>query len=230
MTLDETCISSNNGGVEIVAQQSLDYTATLVGSGVNETENFMTAVSFTDLAAGSYTVCITVAGEPGYEQCFDLIVDEPEDLSVLSKVDAGLKQVTLSLSGGDLYYIELNGEIHATSERQITLELSPAYNELKVTTDKNCQGEYREEIVFSDKILAYPNPVTEGNLTLYMGQTMALDVTISLHSYTGRQLFSGSYPVVNNRVELNLGNINSGSYILSVKTKTAIHNHKIIKR
>lgn len=229
-TLDETCIANTNGSIEITAQQPLNYMATLNGNGVDQAENFTAAVNFTGLAAGNYTLCITVEGQAAYEQCFELAVNEPEALSVLSKVNETAKQVTLSLSGGTTYYVEVNGTKYATSESEITLGLYSSYNQIKVTTAKSCQGAYKETIVLNDEVRVYPNPYTQGKLTLYTGERKASTVTVSLHTLTGKQLFSENYSTEDGHVSLNLDAIASGTYIITVKTKTATHNHKIIKR
>lgn len=229
-TLDETCMSSNNGGIEITAQQALNYTATLSGNGINQAQNFTAAATLSNLPAGNYTLCITVTGEPDYEQCFELTINQPEPLSVLAKVNEALKQVTLSLAGGETYYIEVNGLLHVTSESEITLDLLSSYNHLKVTTDKECQGEYKETLLLSDESLVYPNPYTSGNLTVYTVERESAEVEIALYTSTGQQLHSGSYVTQNGSVAISLDDIPKGTYILTVTTKTSLHTHKIIKR
>jgi len=155
-TTGESCSENNNGSIEISAVQTLNYTATLTNSSENSTESeFTDVVNFTDLPAGDYTVCISVASQPGYEICFNATVTEPDELNVDSKVSSLKDEVTLSLAGGKEYAIELNGIIHITSESDITLPLDKIENILTVRTDKDCQGMYSETIVLSDKIFIY---------------------------------------------------------------------------
>ncbi|AUP78532.1 heparin lyase I family protein [Flavivirga eckloniae] len=86
--ISESCHSSNNGSISIEAIQNLNYTATLSG-GTTASKNFTNNVSFENLEAGSYKVCITVEGENDYEVCFNATITEPEDITVTSKGDQG---------------------------------------------------------------------------------------------------------------------------------------------
>jgi hypothetical protein len=63
-----TCKGSNNGSVNITAAQSLNYIAKISGNGVNTTYPFVASVNISNLAAGPYSICLTVAGQPSYQQ------------------------------------------------------------------------------------------------------------------------------------------------------------------
>ncbi|WP_297796922.1 thrombospondin type 3 repeat-containing protein [uncultured Eudoraea sp.] len=122
-TTGESCSVSNDGSVTITAQANLNYTATLSGNGTNQELNFTDTVSFSDLTAGDYTICITVEGESGYELCYDIIITEPEALSVTSKISSATNKVTLGLAGGKNYIINLNNKEYRTSNSNGTAYL-----------------------------------------------------------------------------------------------------------
>lgn len=231
MTIGESCISSDNGSINITAQASLDYTATLTGNGLNTSNNFNTDTSFTNLASGSYQVCFTVTGQTEYENCFNVIVTQPEELSVSSKISSLDNKVTLNLSGSNLYTITLNGVVYKTSKSEITLPLDKVENNLSVKTDLDCQGSYNKTIIVSQNLLVYPNPISSGNLSVYLGSQITDASEISLYTVSGRQVYSK--PVKTDELgtfSFNMDGFPSGVYLLNIKTKKSLLNYKIIKR
>ena len=128
-------------------------------------------------------VCITVENETEYEQCYNIVITEPEDLAVLSRIDTSRSLLSLELSGGINYTIDLNGIITNTTESEIMLTLAQGINHLKVTTDKDCQGIYRETINNSSQMIVYPNPiVSENNLNILTGDTTIKNLYVELYS------------------------------------------------
>ena len=77
-----TCNGKKDGAINLSIEDSnYDYTVTVSGqsspvliAGVNKT------ASVTGLAKGTYTVCFKVDGQPGYEQCFEAVIAEPNGL------------------------------------------------------------------------------------------------------------------------------------------------------
>lgn len=231
MTVGESCISSDNGSINITAQSSLDYTATLTGNGLNTSNSFNTDTVFTNLASGSYEVCFTVAGQSDYESCVVVSIEQPEDLSVSSKVSSLDSKVTLNLSGSTLYTITLNNVVYKTSKSEITLPLDKVENNLTVKTDLDCQGIYSKTIILSDNLLVYPNPISSGNLSVYLGNDMSSTTEVSLYTVTGRQVYRK--PVSTNEsgtLSFSMDNFPNGIYLLNIKTEKSLLNYKIIKR
>ena len=230
LTKGESCISSNNGSISIEAVEPLNYTAIITGNGVNTSLGFMDTVSFEDLMAGTYEVCITVEGQAGYEICFTLDIQEPEGLSVSSKVDTFDNKVTLNLSGAKMYTINLNNDVYNTTESEITLPLSQVENTLKVSTDKDCQGVYLETIFLSSELLIYPNPISSGDLNIYLGNSSSEQVEVSLFDLNGRTVFKKQYTPVNNEVQFNVDALSKGIYLLNIKTQASLMTYKIIRK
>jgi len=77
-----TCNGKNDGTIDLsIEDNNYDYTISVSGqtapvliTGDNKT------ASVTGLAKGTYTVCFKVDGQPGYEQCFEAVIDEPKGL------------------------------------------------------------------------------------------------------------------------------------------------------
>src|SRR5690606_33347525 len=120
----ETCRNANNGKIDISATAAMAYSAMVSGpNNYSMNTDFTTALSLENLEAGLYNLCFGVDGQTSYKQCFDISIGEPEDLSVSSKIDRSSKNMSLSLKGGALYYVTLNGVTSETREQDLVLQL-----------------------------------------------------------------------------------------------------------
>lgn len=227
----ESCIENNDGRIELSATEILDYTATLRSGSVDQASPFTQEVAFTDLEAGSYELCITVSSQPEYQQCFDVTIAEPEPLSASSKIDPAGKTVTLSLRGSNTYYIELNGESFRTNESNISLPLNKVENTLRVTGDRGCQGAYDDILVVSESMMAYPNPVIQESVSVYLGSRDEFKVVnASIYTLSGAKVMDTKIDVESGFIRIGMDQLPKGVYVLSISNKTTLFNHKIIKQ
>ncbi|MFI2743009.1 reprolysin-like metallopeptidase [Zhouia sp. PK063] len=230
-TASETCSTSNDGSITINAQQTLAYTATLTNSnGSSNSKDFSTSTSFNNLSAGSYELCITVNGET-YEQCYDLQITEPADLSVQSYVNEEDQTLTLGLEGSDSYNVTLNGITTQTSSETLALNLKKGLNVIEVSTLKDCQGVFRKEIFIGSDIMLYPNPVTS-TATIYVEQLAdQTPVTLSIFTLSGQLLAQKSYTVTDQKISnIDFSNYSSGIYLVKVEGETISKTVKVIKK
>ena len=232
LSTGESCEISDNGTISINTAIAMSYTATLTDAdGIVASESFTETTNFTDLVAGNYTVCITVEGQDSFEQCFDLLVTQPEPLGVSSLVSDLDNFVTLTLSGSDTYFIELNGETHITTENEIRLPLDNIENTLSVKTGVDCQGIHNENIVLSSEIFVYPNPNSTGLLNIYLGSPDEFStVDIALFDVNGGSVFAKTLPVDSGYVSFSIAGLPAGVYILNLNTTNSLLNYKIIRR
>ncbi|NNF19990.1 MAG: T9SS type A sorting domain-containing protein [Flavobacteriaceae bacterium] len=227
-TASETCRNSNNGSIAINAQQSLAYTATLTGPSTLVQE-FTEQTVFTALSAAQYTLCITVDSESGYEQCYQLEITEPEDLSVSSKVNNSGKLVSLQLKGGSTYEIILNGRQYTTTASYFELPLDRGSNELSVSTDKDCQGVYDETFYLSSSPL-YPNPVSAQQLNVELQESLVGEkVTIDVYDLGGRIQLSTTAQPTTSSLSLDISGLAEGTYLVGITTKDGQKFHKLLK-
>ena len=74
----DRCEGQSNGEAKVtIVQTFVNYTVTLVGTGIDLTQTIggiSTTTTFTDLAVGSYTVCVNV-NDRDFEQCFEINID-----------------------------------------------------------------------------------------------------------------------------------------------------------
>ena len=229
----ESCRESDDGLISIeVEDTSFTYTATLTGGNAPSSgQQFSESTSFTNLQADDdYKLCITVEGQADYEQCFDIVLTQPQALSVFSKVNQDDSKVTLDLEGGQVYYIELNDVFYQTTESQITLELEKTENKLRITTDKFCQGSFEKTIILTDQILVYPNPVGAEDLSVYVGQVSTEEVRINLYNSVGTLVSTQTYVPEAGLIRMNLSDYSAGLYLLNISTNQTLKTFKLIKR
>jgi Cadherin-like beta sandwich domain/Putative Ig domain/Secretion system C-terminal sorting domain/NHL repeat/Matrixin/IPT/TIG domain len=221
-----TCKGSSNGSVNITASDASNYTATISGGALNASYSFTSSQTITALSAGSYSICISITGQPDYQQCFDAVITEPADLSAYATVNPKDNSVTLALAGGEQYNINLNGVIYTTTDNNITLPLKYGDNDLKVTTDKLCQGLIERMINVEPNIVAYPVPF-QNMLNITLGDQNISNVTVAIYGLDdGKLVYTKQYINQSGVLQLDLTNLSGGVYALHI---TMGRSEKIIK-
>jgi len=224
-----TCRGSANGTITITAAQNLNYTATITGGSVNATYPFTTGTTISNLAAGTYNVCFTVAGQSGYSQCFTVVITEPKDLSVYTAVNNTVQSLNLTLDGGNIYYVTLNGVTTTTRASNITLALNKGINELSVVTDKPCQGTVTKQISIGTDVVAYPNPFTS-LLNVNLGDDVLPTATLEVYSINGTKVYSKQFTNQGGIVQLDLSGLKPAMYVLKVVSPAGNKVYKILKQ
>lgn len=225
-----SCIGQQNGSLSITAIENLNYTATLSGGADPLTQAFTDEVSFESLAPGSYQVCITIEGEEGYEQCFQLILDEPAPLAVNTQINTLNDEVEVSLSGAQEYIIKLNGKTFRTSESSIRLPLDKPRNELVVSTDLECQGSFSETLLLTSTPLIYPNPVGDEYLHIALPDFDGEAVELALYNLAGSRIYAKKSPVTKGETGLDMSGFANGVYVINVRLNSELRSYKIVKK
>ncbi len=222
-----TCIDSDNGSIRLSSTDTnYNYLYSIDGSDPKPVEG---EVSIAGLGVGSYNVCFTVDGVVNYERCYTVSVGEPDPLEVSSVVNFNDRSLDLNLRGSKSYQVLLNGKELTTDDSRISLFLQSGKNTIEVKGEQDCQGIYFEEIFVSEEVKVYPNP-TNGPLQLYVSG-MDSSVEVSITSINGAVVQTTNRNVPMNRVlDLDLTNLNSGTYIVSIKGPTVQVHQKVIKR
>jgi len=224
----ETCRASNNGSITIAVNENYNYTATLTSDNGTVSNTFTSETKFENLTAGSYNLCFTIDEEPYYEQCFTIIVVEPEELTVNASKGTASK-LSVSLTGSDVYYVTLNNKTITTTASKIELNLKNGVNSLSVKTNLDCQGIYNETFSVNTKPMVYPNPVQNNMVFINTGNLNVAKAPIEIYSVTGQLLFSKVYQFKNRSIQIDVTNIPKGVFILKIVTEGNVFNYKIIK-
>jgi hypothetical protein len=225
---DETCKTSDNGAINITATQTLAYMATITGNNKTTSYPFNSVLAVNNLTAGSYNVCITVAGQANYKQCFDVTVKEPKDLAAYASLKNDESLVTLKLEGSDFYRIELNGQLTTTTQQEITLPLIKGSNVVKISSDKTCQGIIEKVFLTKGGVALYPNPVKDV-LNISTARMDPSPVKIDIHAVDGRLVYNSQQVASSGRISIDLSRLSKGVYVLTLSTGNTKTVHKIIK-
>ena len=235
---DETCRNSDDGEISLSIETStlpedVKFTISI--------ENGPTGFTFTpenivsnpwvksNLQSGNYTVCLSLDIISGYEQCFNVVISEPVDITVLSSLVNNSQDLNLDLNGSTNYNILHNDKYYTTSDSKFVLPLDKGLNFIKVVGDRECQGIYEETIFNSEDILLSPNPAVNTS-SLWVGGNDE-DVTISMFDSAGRLLWVKDNDMNSSRnIDIQVSNLRPGLYYLKVDSETVKKTAKLIKK
>ena len=229
-----SCVGAATGSYRVtVAEKTYAYIVKTTGAGgFTKTETFdaknAASYSLTGLAKGVYTVCFTIAAQTGYEQCFDLTVNEPAVLKTTSLLDPNTNVLKLDLSGSDKYIVTINGVSESVKTSSFSKQLGTGLNTVTVSTDLGCQGLITEEIFISEEVLTYPNPTT-GMVHLYIPGTDS-QVQVSLNSMNATFMNETKEVKANREVDVDLSHMPAGSYVIQVLGNHVRKTMKIVKQ
>ena len=230
-TVSASCIGSNNGKIEVSAQDT-SYTYQVNISGVDSTYSLSAdnnhSLVIEDLEVGAYTINFTIDSQEGYIQSFETSITEPAPLQGKAQVDYFSKTAKLKLSGSEVYYIEVNGQMMASNSNDFSAPLKPGKNIIKVTTPLDCQGVYEEVLFMSEKLRYFPNPV-QNELNITVPGTDS-EINIEIFTDGGANLYRGTHSINGSRtIQLPMSRYKSGLYIVTGSGKTVNESFKIIK-
>ena len=231
---DETCRSSNNG--ELSLSLSIDEPKFIVSvtggpNGFTHTPETIegTTWSLQELEAASYTVCLTTESLATFEQCFNVTINQPRDLSVLASVARDNSSIDFQLNGSNKYYISINGNRIITEESDYKLNLNKGLNVIRITGDKECQGVYEETIFNSEDILLSPNPAIN-NTSLWVGGNDK-NVNLSMFDNSGRLIWTRTKELNSGRdINIETTNLKAGMYYIKVESETVRKTAKLVKK
>jgi len=226
----ESCIDLQDATIRITAENTLDYTITVVGEDITVNAQFNEQIEINDLTQGNYEICITAsAGDMIFEPfCNMVVVPAAESFTVVTAVSQTNRETSLSLSGGALYTIVLNGETQTTEASEITLDLLPGSNRLQVRTDLECQGVFEENLFITSEPLIFPNPFV-ATTTIFLGVDVLI-VDVGIYDSSGRFMNNQMYTVVNNRITMDFSAFPSGVYYIRLMAEGLRKSYAISKR
>ena len=182
------------------------------------------------LSGGVYNVCLTVEGYDAseYQRCFEVLIEEPEPLSVYASKTADSETVNFSLKGGQVYNITHNGKTVQTDQSNYAVKLDKGNNVINISTGIECQGIFEQTYFNSASIVLAPNPIKE-MLYVYVGGEDS-DVVISIYASNGVVIHTARYSLDASRtVPLEVGQLQQGSYVVKAQGNTINTSELLIK-
>ena len=226
---NEICASNNDGKISLTAATGYNYKAILTGAGAPKEFNFTQNLEIPALSAGTYNLCVSSEEVADYNRCFDLQITEPSALSVYSFYDEKNRSVQLQLSGSETYYVSLNGKEFTTTASSLNLALSNGLNDLKVNAEKDCQGIFQKSFLIGDDKTLFPNPF-DSDLTIGLGNDTSKKAVVNIYSIGGQLAYTKNTQVTGGSIPLQLSHLQTGVYILRLKTEQAESTFRIVKK
>jgi hypothetical protein len=227
-----SCIGNADGSIGLsVEDASFSYSVTVTGQDDPITLGGETkTASVTGLGTGAYTVCFTVEGQDGYEQCFEVNIEEPKALSVFIDVNNDTRKTSIQLSGSSTYTVDINGESYDVKGDRFNTTLPSGLSIITISTDLDCQGIIEREVFISEDIHYYPNPTqTDVNVHVSGEDTM---VQVSVFSEKGDLIYTRKQQIqdFSRKTNIDLSTQITGTYIVVMDGPTVRKTFKIVKR
>ncbi|WP_152593031.1 T9SS type A sorting domain-containing protein [Jejuia pallidilutea] len=227
---DETCLNNNDGKITITSKELYEYKAHLVGDDFDRNYTFTNEIDILNLLAGTYRLCITSEELPNFERCFDVVINHPANLDVITAKHKNGKEVTVNMYGSSSYHVDFNGLKFTTTKSQLTLQLENGKNTIKISTNLPCQGKHEEHVLQLDTMLVHPNPF-QNELNIYLGEMDSDNVKVSIYSTIGQMIFLKEFDVKGRgSISINTAFFNTGLYTLFIQSNNSVSNFKIVKK
>ena len=193
---------------------------------LNISNNFSQKIE--NLAVGSYSITIRVDGISNFERKYEIKIGEPQALNASTSVDSLTESLKINLKGAENYFINLNGAKTETIDSRINLPLQKGLNTLRITTSKDCQGAYYEDIFLSEETNIFPNP-TSGPVKVFI-RGMDTQAEITINSIIGTTSYQATHIIPFSRiVDLDLTSLAAGIYLVKINGDTVRSTCKLIK-
>ena len=158
-----------------------------------------------------------------------MVVGEPEPLSAFIDVDDNRGKMSVTMRGSSKYYVNVNGLSTTVDGNTFETELSTGLSIITISTDLDCQGVIEREVFISEEIHYYPNP-TISNVKVHVGGEDEA-VKVSVFSEKGDLIYTRDQKIEegSRKIQVNLTNQITGTYIVTLESKTVRQSFKIIR-
>ncbi|NJB72632.1 hypothetical protein GGR42_003123 [Saonia flava] len=225
-TVSEACRGSSNGKVKINVRDSTREYKAILSDG--EEIVFVGETEFEDLKAGQYEICLFAHEVDSDMLCYNLSIEEGEEVSLSGKVNYSARTLKIELSGGDVYSVNYNGNVFETNSTALELDLREGINEAYVSTKDSCKGVASFKVFMGSHLQVAPNPFKNQINLSHLMVDEPLDV--SIYNQTGQKIYSKKYNPKDELVLRNLTDIPAGIYLLELSWGNTRHSQKLIKK
>ncbi|PIB27222.1 hypothetical protein BFP77_12830 [Maribacter sp. 4U21] len=227
----ERCRDLNDGTISIASSESYTHTAVITDGTTSQTLDFTTNALFEGLETGNYSVCITIAEEANYQECFEITIDEPEVFEVVPVINPVENTFSSEISGVGNYTVVYGEETITDNLGFLSFPITDSRTQLTVTSERDFEEVFEELILLQTDYLVCPNPVNNGELFITSSGVLEPNISLRLYNMGGvllRQVFIED--ATNDPLRLDVLGLASGNYILNIETATENKAYKIIIR
>jgi len=224
----ETCLDKNNGIITISTANSYNYTLTINKA---DSYNFTSELTIENLSPGDYSICITMAEETSYKQCFNLVLDKAEAIagkSVRTKSGGIVTENIKITSGTAPYTISINGEkLLTTYSKNFEINVNHG-DKIRVSSKFACEGIFAKDVNLINEFVIYPNPTTEF-VEITIPNINLENVSATLYNTLHQKVSEKTYPLNGNKIRVSLNHAPAGMYYIRLDLESPV-NFKIIKQ
>lgn len=213
---NETCPGKSNGSLLLVASEEHDFVASVNGE---EQHAFKSQLKLENLAPGSYSVCVTAASAPDFQQCYDFRISAGNSIAGMAVMNqaAGSNFMNINVQKGTApFTVSLNGRMvaeHFSNDFSVKVKQG---DQLEVSSGATCEGTLKYNIDLKNNLTIFPNPASSV-LNILIPNVENKVVNVDLYSDSGSLISSKMYSVTNNTVSIPIESLASGYYFVVVK-------------
>ena len=228
----EKCAGEHQIALEIENWNLFNYRVQVSGPNTTVSQDMDSRrFRLSQLGSGSYRICVTVNGIPAseFERCFNVQLDDPDGLEILTQFNPGEEVVNFQLKGGTNFTIVHNGKTIQTSDSNYALRLAKGVNKVRITNGIECQGVYERTFMNSYDVTVAPNPVQE-QMQLFVGGSDT-EALVEIFTSDGKQVFGQVFSLspVNRNIKVDTHTLTEGTYYVKVQASTVKQSKLMIK-
>ena len=230
LSTNVTCNGKADGKINIdFADTGYHYILSINGEDPISIPENSSNYQLDQLTAGTYDLCFRIEDIADFEQCFEIVLEEPGEINATAIYNRSSQTVSLKLQGADRFYVRLNGLEKVIAPGSYEFPLQNGMNDLQVKGDLECQGAYFDKIYVSEGLKVYPNP-TQGRIQVYIPSAgKKVDVTI-FNMQGGLIQRLKKVVSISETIEVDLGNITPGTYLMRISNNEVNETIKVIKQ
>lgn len=232
LVLSETCPGRNNGSFEVsTINEQYTFEVSLNGNPVG-TANFSNDYVASNLAQGSYQVCITTGELPDFERCFGVEIKTYDRISATTQgIDSRNLKARFIVDGSKEYEVYVNQKqysfsMESTGKEILTVPVEKGENEISISGSSYCQGVYTDVIQIGD-ISIYPNPLVD--ILNFRGFTTDENGKLNIYSLSGQMVKQVELEIISGKASIDLSTLPSGVYLIQSNSLDDKKTFKIVK-
>ncbi len=234
-TTNTSCHNTNDGIISVITNDGTNpYSFDLDG-------NVQTSNIFDNLSAGSHT--ILVVDSSGCNGSLTRNIYNPSPISattsIVNELEGNDGMIILNPSGGTApFTYSWTGPSGFTASTKDIFNIAAGLYTVTITDSKGCEFILTDIEIFNvlninkNKLIAfelYPNP-TDGIINIVFNHNLSNEfISITVYDISGRKIQSNEFEQNNHFYTIDLSELSSGTYFISIQNENQILTQKVVK-